>query len=332
MCAREHLFVINPKSFDRTSDLDEFISAVGDCFQQTGQPHFIHVSRFPRDAIRAIRTRMERVGAEVTVRVYAVGGDGILFDCLNGIIGLDNAELAPVPYGKSNDFVRAFGEGKAHLFRNIAAMTVAPVIRTDVLFCGNMYALNTCTIGMEAYTTHRAIELNTRYKNFRNMLPRPVRNFLYSFMFFLGGIIYVMSSSATGQRYSLRIDGDEFTGNYTTINIANGPCYGGDKRAAVAAVPDDGLLDTLLFKSTSRFHVIRVATRYIYGHYRNFPDYISYRQAKEVTVRSEKPMVLQLDGEIFFDTNITVRVIPSAVKIVAANGMTFERRPLSDES
>jgi diacylglycerol kinase family enzyme len=140
-----------------------------------------------------------------------------------------------------------------------------------------------------------------------------------------------MSRSITDQKYSILIDGDAFDGAYTTINIANGPCYGGDKCAAISAVPNDGLLDVLLFKSTNYFNIVRVGTRYIYGGYRNFSKYISYRRAKEISVCSEKPMVLQLDGEIFFDTNITVKVIPAGVRIVAVNGIDYVRRTAPDE-
>jgi diacylglycerol kinase family enzyme len=184
---------------------------------------------------------------------------------------------------------------------------------------------------MEAYTVHKAVELNTRYKATWNRLPRAVGKILYDFMFFWAGIVSSMSRSITDQRYRILIDGDAFDGTYTTINIANGPCYGGDKCAAISAVPNDGLLDVLLFKSTNSFNIVRVGTRYIYGGYRKFPDYISYRRAKEITVCSEKPMVLQLDGEIFFDTNMTIKVVPAAVKIVAVNGMDYERRAAPDE-
>jgi diacylglycerol kinase family enzyme len=96
-------------------------------------------------------------------------------------------------------------------------------------------------------------------------------------------------------------------------------------------VPDDGLLDVMFFKSTSRFQIVKVGTRYIYGKYRLFPDFISYRRAEEISVRSDRPMVLQLDGELLFDTHIRIRIIPQAVSIVAVNGLRYERRATLDE-
>jgi YegS/Rv2252/BmrU family lipid kinase len=278
-----------------------------------------------------IRKYLAKTKAGTTVRVYAIGGDGILFDCLNGVIGLENSELAVVPHGNSNDFVRAFGEGKHELFRDIEAQAAAEAITTDVIFCGNNYALNTCCVGMEAYTVHKAVELNTRHKGRWDRLPRPFGKFFYDFMFFWAGIVSSMSRSITSQQYDVMIDGRSLSGAYTTINIANGPCYGGDKNAAVAALPDDGLLDVLLFKTTNYLNIVMVGTRYIYGGYKRFPQYISYYRAKEVTISSKRPMVLQLDGEIFFDTTITIKIIPAAVKIVAVNGLKYNIRATLDE-
>jgi YegS/Rv2252/BmrU family lipid kinase len=328
---RQHFFIINPVSFPQREDMDKVTAEIRDYFAVSEEKHIIHVSRFPRDAIRTIREYLRITDPETIVRVYAVGGDGILFDCLNGVVGFKNAELATVPYGNSNDFLRAFGEGKRELFQNIAAQAVSPSIPTDIIFCGNNYALNTCTIGMEAYTIHRAVALNTQYKNVWRRLPRRMRKFMYDFMFWVGGVISSMSPSITNRRYSVWMDGKEFPGNYATINIANGPCYGGDKCAAIAAVPDDGLLDVMLFKSAGRFQIVRVGTRYIYGKYRLFPNFVSYGQAAEIAVRSDGPMVLQLDGELLFDTNIRVKIIPKAVSIVAVNGSRYERRATLNE-
>ncbi|MFP3042870.1 hypothetical protein LQZ19_13715 [Treponema primitia] len=327
-----HLFIINPVSFGRRTDMDAVMLDIENCFAELGMLDYaFFVSRFPRDAIGEIRRFAGEAGKKKTIRIYAVGGDGILFDCLNGVIGLENAELAAIPYGNSNDFVRAFGEGKEALFRDIKKQAVSPVIPTDVIFCGNNYALNTCTIGMEAYAVHKAAELHALYTPYLTKFSLPIRKALYDFTFFWAGVISAFTPSIIKQKYTITIDGEEFSGNYATINIANGPCYGGDKNAAIAAMPDDGLLDALLFNSTNSLNVIRIGADYLYGKYRKYPSYITYKRATEVTVRSEEPLVLQLDGEIFLDTNITAKIIPRAVKIAAPGGSVYERMALLHE-
>lgn len=317
---------MNPVSFGRRADMNIVARNAREGFAALGVRDFrIYVSRFPRDAIGEIR-RYAAEASEQNLRVYAVGGDGILFDCLNGVVGLDRVELAVIPYGNSNDFVRAFGEGKENSFRDIRAQITARSIPTDVIFCGSNYALNTCTIGLESYAAYKASELNTQYMPYRNKLPAPMRKKVYDFMFFWGGVIAAFTSKVVIQKYTISIDGKDFSGSYAGINIANGPCYGGDKYAAIAAVPDDGQLDALLFRSANTLNVLRIGLKYVYGEYSKFPDRILYRKASEITVRSSEPLVLQLDGELFFDTNITIKIVPSAVKIVAVGDLTYERR------
>jgi diacylglycerol kinase family enzyme len=53
------------------------------------------------------------------------------------------------------------------------------------------------------------------------------------------------------QEYNINIDGEDLSGVYASVNIANGPCYGGDKSAVVTAVPNDGFIDVLMFKGSS---------------------------------------------------------------------------------
>jgi YegS/Rv2252/BmrU family lipid kinase len=323
---RKHLFVINPISFGRRSDMEAVIADIHAAAADAGaEDYSIYVSNFPRAAISKIRDMADERGAKL-FRIYAVGGDGILFDCLNGIIGLENAELAVIPYGNSNDFVRAFGENKEKYFRDIRMQLQSQTIPVDVIFCGHNYAINTCTIGLEAHTVHKAMEVNTRFAPFRSKYGPRLRKLFYNLTFYLCGLTAACTKRIISQNYTITIDGRDFSGDYAGINIANGPCYGGDKNAAIAALPDDGQMDVLLFKSDTSFNIIRIGSRYVTGKYHMFPDHISYKRGREIKVRSKDPLVMQLDGEVFLDTNITARIIPSAVRVVSPGGLSFLRR------
>ncbi|MDR2613092.1 MAG: hypothetical protein LBG06_09835 [Deltaproteobacteria bacterium] len=321
-----HFFVINPVSFKRREEIDRLAAGVCRSFPGPAGDLSFHVSRFPRDAVAVIRRFAEGLGEGEAVRVYAVGGDGILFDCLNGVVGLPGAELASVPYGRANDFVRAFGDGVAPRFRDVGELAAGEPLPCDVIYAGNNYALNTCTIGLESYAVWKAAELHRQYRGLLDALPGPLSGTLYSLLYFIGGMLSINNGTLVSQRYQVTVDGQDLSGNYAIINIANGPCYGGDKSPAVSAVPDDGLLDVLLFRSTGIFTVISKGFDYLYGRLHKYPDLISYRRAREVSVRSDLPLMLQLDGEVFIDTNINVRVIPAAVKIISVGGLRFKER------
>jgi hypothetical protein len=131
---------------------------IGQFFRTQTKPDWsAQQSRFPRDALGIIQKEIDGAKENDTVRVYAIGGDEILSDCMNGVLGIPNIELAIMPYGKASDFLRTFRTGKPEKFRDIPALVTAPAIPTDVIDTGNNYALIGCAVG---FTPSAAIRAN----------------------------------------------------------------------------------------------------------------------------------------------------------------------------
>jgi diacylglycerol kinase family enzyme len=321
-----YVFIINPISFRTKSSLEDFISKVDLFFNNTFFNHYIYISKYPRDSISYIRKLYDSFPGFTKFRIYAVGGDGILFDCLNGIAGLSNIELGSFPYGNTNDFIRAFGEGLNEEFQDISNQFNGLSLPTDIIDCGNMYALNSCTIGMESYAVHRSVELQENFKQIKPFFPLSVGNFIYNILYYIGGVLSINNKEIINQNYEILIDNEDLSGNYAIINIANGPCYGGNMTGAIAALPNDGYLDIILFKSTGIINFINKGFNYIYGKYYKYPDLISYYRAKSVSIRSKKPLLLQLDGEVFIDTNIKINIIPNAINFISVRDLTYKPR------
>jgi diacylglycerol kinase family enzyme len=268
---------------------------------------------------------MAGVPREETVRVYSVGGDGILFDCLNGVINFKNIELAIVPYGITNNFLCAFGYRKEEFFRDLELQTIGEGIPTDVIRYGSNYALNFCAVGLEA----AAVVRTSRISRFLEDAMLPIRWFnfrYYASLYYLGGFLMAMQKNIIERHYEITIDNREYKGYFRSINIANGPCYGGDKRPNMAAVPNDGLLDVLMGKSAGFFRSVGLFAPYLKGQHAQFPADFIWQQGKVVTIRSDGPMYINCDDEPFFDTNITVELVPGAVKVVAVKGLRYQEQ------
>jgi diacylglycerol kinase family enzyme len=321
---RAHLFVITPRSFRFTTGGTDGIAAeIRSYFKDHAQEEcHIHISRYPRDAVGVVRKFAAAFeNTDTVIRVYAVGGNGILFDCLNGIVGIANAELATVPYGNTNDFARSFGEDKLPLFRDIAKQVSAGTVKTDIIYCGSNYALNFCTVGVESASIMRTMRL-TRMFDWAIRFSRRV----VPFMFTLGGIAAAWDRKVREQRYSIVFDGERTEGTYTAINIANGPCYGGNKSAVTSAMPNDGVLDVLLLKSVGALQILKIIPQYLRGGYYKYPEILRYTRVRKAEISSETPILVNLDGEVFFDTSVTIEVMPQAVNIVAVDGLEYRRR------
>jgi diacylglycerol kinase family enzyme len=303
--------------------MDSVVSSIKWWFEKNDQTNYrIYVSRYPRDAIGVIRGFMAETPADTTVRVYAVGGDGILFDCLNGVVGFDNAELAVMPYGMTNNFVRAFGKQMAPYFRSIYYQVSGTAIPTDIIRCGGNYTLNFCTIGMTSDAIMRARRINHALEQGGRVLNRLCYS-VYRQMYYLGDFLAAFNKEVTQQRYEITVDDERISGNFMSINIANSPFYGGNRHPAINAVPNDGVLDILIGKSAGSLKTVSLTGPC--ARYRNFSSGFIGRQGKKITIRSDSPLLINLDDEVFLDTCFTAEVIPQAVKIISVLGCDYEK-------
>ena len=312
----KHLFIINPRSFWNKAKQNNVVAGIHHFFKEIDSKDYeIHVSRFPRDAVGFIPLYARSLSNETVLRVYAVGGDGILFDCLNGIMGLANAELASIPYGHTNNFIRGF-DNKA-LFRGIFRQYNATTVPLDVMRCGNNYALNYCVIGIEAETVRLAKKIRERLDADSALYQWLCRR-LYSLFFFMGGLAAGGKKDMLYQQYAVTIDEESFAGVYQGFSIFNGSYYGGNMRPVSSAVPNDGILDTLSIRSSGILQTSFLYPFYISGRYAMFPQHFVFKRGRKISIRSENMLVISMDGEVFFETELEVEVLPAAVRFVDA--------------
>jgi diacylglycerol kinase family enzyme len=314
----KHLFIINPKSFWKKSKQNYVVVKIHEFFRKIENAEYeIFVSRFPRDAVGFIPLFAKDLPDTTTLRVYAIGGDGILFDCLNGVMGLENVELASIPYGNTNNFIRGFDKNDRVLFRLISQQHDAPVIPMDVMRCGNNYALNYCVVGIEAETVYCAGRMRERMAgghSFSQWLGRQ----MYNQFFFLGGLAACANKQILYQQYEVDVDGDKFSGAYQGFSIFNGPYYGGNYHPINKAMPNDGVLDMLTIRSIGALRTGALFPFYTSGNYKVFPRNFVPKQGKKIKIRSDNTLLISMDGIVFFESELDIELLPSAVKFVDA--------------
>jgi diacylglycerol kinase family enzyme len=171
----------------------------------------------------------------------------------------------------------------------------------------------------------RFIKIN-RFLEGSGFLYRWIYLHLYRSLYYLGGFFAAFNKKVTDQKYDITIDGEEISGNFRSINIANGPFYGGNKNPIRTAVPDDGILDILLGTSSGALRTMHLMHPYLKGRYEKFPLDFIMKQGHRITIHSDSPLLVNLDDEVFYDTSLTVEVIPQAVKIVDATGKGYKGR------
>jgi diacylglycerol kinase family enzyme len=165
----------------------------------------------------------------------------------------------------------------------------------------------------------------------RSALLRKLYGFIVPLCYLIGGVRAVFENELVNQFYEIDIDGERYDGNYSAIHIANGACFGGDLNVGPEPVPNDGEFDVFWVKSAGRLKTASMITDFTHGRWRRYPDAIGHRRAKIISIRSPKPLFINMDGEAFSDTSdmgISVKIVPNAVRFAAPRNLSYKDRLL----
>jgi len=311
----KHVFVFDPKAFyNQQWKMDNILDNIGQYFRTQENPDWsIHFSRYRRNAIGLIQEESEKAKPGDVVRIYAIGGEEILFDCLNGVSHFPNIQLAAVPYGETNDFVRIFGTENVDLFKDISLLVQANAIPTDIMRWGINYALNSCYIGLNS-------TISKNIKDFKSRLNKGSFLLFSKLSLFMSRFFTAFDRELAAREYKISIDDEDYSGHYSLIHVANGPYFNGKITGAKDATPDDGLLDIMLIKSSYAFKTLSSLRKYSKG---KRPKNSIFVQGKKITVQSSSIMSIQLDNEHIQDTNVSLSVVHHAIQLAAVNDLSY---------
>ncbi|MDR0903338.1 MAG: hypothetical protein LBM59_01745 [Ruminococcus sp.] len=312
----QHLIVINPKSFPDKKELQKFIAYAAEVL---GETQTTILSPYPRFAISKVNDFLEEAtNRKEQVRVYAVGGDGILFDCLNGMVKYPEHELASIPYGNANDFLRAFGPENVPLFRDIKLLSESPSIPTDLYRCGENYGISIASLGIESASVLITDKMSKR------LSKMPFLRKLIPALYTLGAVVALFNKNLRCQYYSIEVDGEDYSGEYIGVNLGNSYGNGAKCCSNPYAMPDDGILDAVFIKYMPFIESLFSVSGYTRGKFEKYPDRFFHLRFKKLHVSSDEPLRMCVDGEAFYTSELDVEIYPKAVRIIAPEGVTYK--------
>ncbi len=235
-------------------------------------------------------------------RVVVLGGDGTLNEAGNGLVGT-GAALAVVPAGTTNDWVRTFG-----IPADVREATVVAyrgrLVRTDIgLAVGVRYFFNMAGIGFDAEVAHRVNRHGSVLKTVGGTLPTVIA--------LLGTLLAYRAPAAR-----LGLDGETVEVPSLLLCAAGvGRHIGGGMMMLPEAVADDGLFDVLWARGMGRLEVLRLLARVYSGGHTADPRVLTAR-CRRLTVTSERPLALHLDGEVVGTLPVTLEIVPEALDVV----------------
>ncbi len=299
----KHVFVINPAA-GNGAGLKEVLPAIHKALTGFEDDYEIHRTLSEQETILYCR---QKCAFEGKVRFYACGGDGTVNNVLCGIAGHPNAELAVVPCGTGNDFVRNY-TGKEN-FLNIEKQIHGSVIPIDVLKWQGGYALNMFNIGVDCDVVAEAAAMKS------DRLKGTAAYLAAAFKVLRRGKTYRMA-------YTIE-DGEEQEAELMLAAIANGHFCGGGFQSCPAAKLDDGAMDVCIVRPVRGPKLPILLAKYRSGTHltdRDADKYIKYIHCKKFKLRALEPVRISVDGEVLDFTDTEFEILPGALQFVVPEG------------
>ena len=296
-----YVFYVNPVAGKGDSQ-EGIINSIKNYFADKKEEFKIHITKATGDAKAQARLEAE-TGDDI--RMFACGGEGTVFEVLNGIVGHDNVELGVIPCGSANDFLKYF-EARDN-FLNISEQIDGETVDMDLIKAGDKYCLNGCSVGMDAVVA-RDMSIFKKWP----LVSGPLAYNLAIVKTFFGKLGITADISVDGEQPQRK--------DCLFAVVANAPYYGGGYKGAPEAVPFDNKLDFTLVDKISKLKILKFLGIYKKGEHKKL-DCCTLKNCTSMEFTSEKPIPINLDGEIIESTNMKFELVKSAVKFVVPSGI-----------
>ena len=292
--ARKIQVVVNPGS----GQPKPILHTLNQIFRPAGVEWDISITQESGDAERFAR---EAVEAQVDV-VAAFGGDGTVMEVARGVMG-SQVSLAILPGGTANLLSVELGIPKdLTKAAEIAASTDSAIKSIDVGEIGGTYFLLRVGLGIAAQKVEFAD---------REMKDR------YGIMAYSIAALKAMKD-AKQVKYTFNLDGKEFEEEGITCLIDNAGNFGVSGFSASKNISMfDGLLDVILVRDRSFRSFVAIGKSVASSS--PTQDTVHHWQAKEIQISTDPPQSIQVDGEIGWETPVSIKVVPGAVRVLTSS-------------
>ncbi len=289
--ARKIQVVINPGS----GQPKPILHTLNQVFRPAGVEWDISLTQEAGDAESFARQAVES-GVDV---VAAFGGNGTVMEVARGVMG-SNVPMAILPGGTANLMSVELNIPKdLSKAAEIAANQESPLRSIDVGEIGGTYFLLRVGLGIAA----QKVELADRELKDR-----------YGIMAYSIAAMKAMKD-AKQVRYRFILDGEEFEAEGITCLIDNAGNFGVSGITASKEISVfDGYLDVMLVRDRSFRAFVDVGKSIA----TSIPDSdtVFHWRAREIYIETAPIQSIQVDGEIGWQTPVSIKVIPAAVHVL----------------
>ncbi len=223
--------------------------------------------------------------------VWVVGGDGTLNYFINKYRNI-NIPIALFKGGTGNDFAwKLYGDINLNKQLDIVLSSKGKYV--DAGICNDKLFLNGVGIGFDG-------EILKNMQSIRWLGGH------------LGYLIIVIAKifNFKEHHFSVTIDDKKVSEKLFLMSVFNSSRTGGGFHIAPKAIINDGLFDIIKCKPLSLLKRLKNLPVIEKGKHLNLP-FINYTQNNKLLVECNQELPAQIDGELYFATNYTIKVLPN---------------------
>lgn len=235
------------------------------------------------------------------VVLYVCSGDGTLNEVINKMKEI-NAKFSVglIPSGTANDFSKNFDYSNFKI-----EDTIKPVIDDiDLIKVNGRYCVNVLSFGFDTVILNSAYNLLKKNPKLRaNAYPLAVFQNIFKIPKYK-----LESSTSNGQNGDVNLKG-----YYLLGAICNGGFYGGGFNPSPYANLTDGVLEMCLAETMPLYKIIPLIFKYKKGAHLSHP-LIHFQKLTKGSIKFEKELMVNVDGEIFTTDFLDFEVVPKALR------------------
>ena len=258
------------------------------------------------DSAEGVREALARKDLSPYQGVVAAGGDGTVFQVLNGLCVHEPAARPPLgilPVGTGNAFARDLGLAPGDWSAGMALLAGGSTRAVDLAEArcadATFWFINIIGLGFVV----EAGQWATRLKR-------------------LGRAAYTLGALAAMVRLKthdlvLTLDGERFALSGPFVELSNSRYTGTHFLIAPDARLDDGLLDLTGVSRVSRRRLVKLFPTIYDGSHVELEEVVT-RQAARVTIEAPQGLPLMADGEFIGHTPVDIRCHPGALRVFSS--------------
>ncbi len=251
-----------------------------------------HFTTKPKHATEITKDLIEAGATDIIV----IGGDGTIHEALNGFSNFDKVNLGIIPCGTGNDFADALNISLDVLEALDVILNGKPQY-VDFMQTPTVRGLNVIGTGLDVEVLNKYHKLKKKTKfGYTRCLIKSLFSFEYS-------------------NFTATVDGvgEGKIRSFIAV-VANGHRFGGGLEICPPATPIDKKLDFLTVSEMPKLKIIKAFAKLKRGKLLSLNE-TTHKTAEKVIINSDKPIILNVDGELYENAPFEVQIVSDTLKV-----------------